>query len=333
MNPITNDRTMSTKGASMSTPSTINRRGFLKIAGILALIAAMHTPFAFGQDAIGKDPGAQPKPNILLIYADDLGWGDVGYQSEGRFLTPNIDRLAQEGVVFSNSYSCGANCAPSRASLLSGGYTPRHRLMGNGTDRGPKNHQRLVPIPTERGLAESFVTVAEALKGSGYATAHFGKWHIGSPHHRGRWSLDQGFDVSFDVGKDKKGSESDPSLVYTLTDKAVEFMASNRNRPFFVYLAHYAIHTSARNCKPESRQLVAERAKAANVNDTYMANTYDFDDSVGKLLTKLREIGLEDNTLVVFASDNGASRDQSLDPVPLSGRKGAFYEGGGFVFH
>ncbi len=336
-------RTRKTKGAKMSTLSTINPRWRVKTAGALALATAVLATFAIGQET-----GALRKPNILLIYADDLGWGDVGYQSDGRFLTPNIDRLAREGVVFSNSYSCGANCAPSRASILSGGYTARHGLMANGTTaRGPMNHQRLVPIPTKRHLEASFVTMAEALKTAGYATAHFGKWHVAS-RDPGTHPSGQGFDVAYHAFSDstgggalkgegvagwesltdRKGPPNDPSGVYTMTDKAVEFMASNRNRPFFVYLAHYAIHAGARNARPESRQLVAERGKAANISDLYIANTYDFDDSVGKLLGKLRELELEDNTLVVFTSDNGASRDQSLDPVPLSGRKGTFYEGG-----
>ncbi|TVS17223.1 MAG: twin-arginine translocation signal domain-containing protein [Planctomycetaceae bacterium] len=323
----------------MSTPSTINRRDFLKTAGTLALAAAVLAPFA-----IGQEPRALPKPNIILIYADDLGWSDVGYQSEGLFLTPQIDQLGREGVVFSNGYAAAPNCGPSRASILSGGYTPRHGLFsqGRGGIWGPHNLMRLVQVKSQNHLDPSIVTVAEALKGAGYATGHFGKYQVATPP--GSFPLEQGFDVAYhafdepqgnikgegvagwESTRDRKGPPNDPSGVFTLTDKAVEFMASNRNRPFFVYLAHYAIHPGARNARPESRQLVAERAKGANVNDVYMANTYDFDESIGKLLAKLRELELEKNTLVVFTSDNGAHRPNGQPP--LRGIKQSLYEGG-----
>jgi hypothetical protein len=199
MNTITHDRTRSTKGANTSTPSTINRWGFLKTAGTLALVTAMHTPFAYGQDAIGQRPGAQPKPNILLIYADDLGWGDVGYQSEGLFLTPHIDRLAREGVVFSIGYAAAPNCGPSRSSIMSGGYTHRHGMFsqGRGNIWGPHNQMRLVQVKSQNHLAPSIVTVAEALKGAGYATAHFGKWQLAAGDIPGSSPLEQGFDVAF----------------------------------------------------------------------------------------------------------------------------------------
>ena len=279
---------------------------------------------------------AQPptKPNIILIFADDLGWRDVGYQSEGKFLTPNIDGLAKEGMVFSSAYAGGANCAPSRACLLSGGYTPRHGVYAVGsTDRGPKELQRLVPIPNTVGLRPEFVTLAEALKAAGYATGHFGKWHLEG--ESGAKPTQQGFDVSFDSfgeGAVKEGSESnqkgppsDPKGVYTLTRKAMEFISANTNRPFFCYLAHHGIHEPQQS-RPETRKLVAERAKAAGVSEMYMGCTYDLDDSVGLLLARLKELNLAENTLLVFTSDNGATPRSSQEP--LRGNKGCYYEGG-----
>ena len=122
---------------------------------------------------------AAEKPNIIVIYADDQGWVDVGYNSAGKFKTPVLDRLATQGMVFTDAYSNAANCQPSRACLLSGNYTPRHHVFAvNKTDRGPKKLMRLIPIPNRDGLAEEDITIADALKAAGYATGHFGKWHL-----------------------------------------------------------------------------------------------------------------------------------------------------------
>jgi len=274
------------------------------------------------------------RPNIILVFADDLGWRDVGYQSEGKFLTPNIDRLAREGMVFSSAYAGGANCEPSRACLMSGQYSPRTGVYAVGsTDRGPKLLQKLVPIPNTDGLRGEFVTLAEALKAAGYVTGHFGKWHLAN--RDGALPSQQGFDVTYDSfgeGVLKEGGEGnhkgppkDPKGVYTLTGKAIDFIAANTNRPFFVYLAHHAIHGPLQ-ARPETLNLIAERAKAAGVSPMYMGCTYDFDDSVGRLLGKLKELKLEDNTLLVFTSDNGATQQSAQEP--LRGSKGGYYEGG-----
>ena len=295
----------------------------------LALAAAVLA----GSLASNAQPDSRP-PNIILVFADDLGWRDVGYQSEGKFLTPNIDRFAKEGMVFSDAYAGGANCAPSRACLLSGAYTPRHGVYAVGsTDRGPKHLQRLVPIPNTEGLRSEFVTVAEALKAAGYATGHFGKWHLAGK--KGSLPSQQGFDVTFDsFGKEplKEGSEGnqpgpqeDPKGVFTLTRKACEFMEANKDRPFFCYLAHHAIHSPLQT-RPETRSLVTGRASAVGVSAEYLGCTYDLDESFGLLLAKLKELGLEENTLVVFTSDNGAVQASSQEP--LRGSKGGYYEGG-----
>jgi arylsulfatase A-like enzyme len=307
------------------------------LASLLALVvvglADVSPARAAGADSANPAAAAR-KPNIVLILADDLGWRDVGYQSDGRFLTPNIDRLAKEGMAFSNAYAGGANCAPSRACLLSGTYTPRHGLYAVGqTDRGPTNLQRLVPIPNTHGLGKGFVTVAEALKADGYATGHFGKWHLQGKD--GALPSEQGFDVTFDsfgegpqkegAEGNKRGPETDPKGVYTLTNKAVEFMTANRDRPFFCYLAHHAIHTPLQT-RAETRQMIADRAAKAGVPVQYMGCTYDLDDSVGQLLAKLAELKLDDNTIIVFTSDNGGTPASSQEP--LRGNKGGYYEGG-----
>ena len=291
---------------------------------------------SFGQAAplLAADTPPPARPNIILVLADDLGWKDVGYQSGGKFLTPNIDRLAREGMVFSSAYAGGANCEPSRACLMSGGYSPRTGVYAVGsTDRGPKALQRLVPIPNTDGLRASFVTMAEALKAAGYVTGHFGKWHLAGKD--GALPSQQGFDVTYDsFGEgqlpeghegNQKGPPSDPKGVYTLTRKAIEFIEANTNRPFFCYLAHHAIH-GPQQTRPETAGLVAQRAKAAGVSDVYMGCTYDLDDSLGKLLAKLKELNLETNTLLIFTSDNGGTQQSSQEP--LRGNKGCYYEGG-----
>ncbi|MCB1234600.1 MAG: sulfatase, partial [Verrucomicrobiae bacterium] len=278
---------------------------------------------------------AADRPNIVLIFADDLGWKDVGYQGSDFMETPNLDRLATEGMVFTAGYAAAGNCAPSRACLISGNYTPRHHVYAVGsTDRGFKPQHRLIPIPNKGGLAPENVTVADALKAAGYATGHFGKWHLAGKD--GAKPTEQGFDVSYDSfgeGEVKEGSEGnqagppeDPKGVYTLTRKACEFIEAHRDGPFFCYLAHHAIHSPLQG-RPDTLAYFKNKTPGAqHSNPLYAACTYDLDDSVGVLLAKLKELGLEKNTLLVFTSDNGGTQASSQEP--LRGNKGSYYEGG-----
>lgn len=278
-----------------------------------------------GVPSAAQTPTNRP-PNIVLIFADDLGWRDVGYNGTDFYETPNIDRLAKQGMVFNRGYAAAGNCTPSRACMLSGQYTPRHHVYAvDSTDRGPKPLQRMVPIPNKSGLPTSQVTMAEALKSAGYATGIFGKWHIGGPD--GATPAQQGFDVVVDSGKKNRGkTNEDPKGVFTLTREAVAFMEKNRDRPFFCYLPHHAIHTSL-----EARPATLERfqKKAAgkqHQNPLYAACLYDLDEAVGQLLQRMKDLGLEENTVVVFTSDNGGTQQSSQEP--LRGNKGAYYEGG-----
>jgi arylsulfatase A-like enzyme len=275
------------------------------------------------------------RPNIVLIFADDLGWSDAGYQGSDFYETPHLDTLAKQGVVFTAAYAAAGNCAPSRACLLSGTYTPRHHVYAVGsTDRGPKASQRLIPIPNKNGLARDVVTLADALKAAGYATGHFGKWHLAGKD--GAKPTEQGFDVSFDSfgeGELPEGSEgnkagppSDPKGVFTLTRKAGEFMAAHKDKPFFCYLAHHAIHSPLQGRPETMARFEAKRPGAQHSHVKYAACTYDLDASVGMLLAKLKELGLEENTLLVFTSDNGGTQQSSQEP--LRGNKGGYYEGG-----
>ncbi|MCA9127370.1 MAG: sulfatase, partial [Planctomycetales bacterium] len=278
---------------------------------------------------------AAERPNIVLVFADDLGWKDVGYQGSDFMETPNLDRLAQQGCVFTAAYAAAGNCAPSRACLLSGTYTPRHHVYAVGsTDRGSKSLHRLVPIPNRSGLSQDNITMADTLKAAGYATGHFGKWHLAGKD--GANPTEQGFDVSFDSfgeGEVQEGSEgnkagppSDPKGVFTLTRKACEFIEANRQGPFFCYLAHHAIHTPLQGTPETLEKFKAKTPGQQHNSPMYAACTYDLDASVGMLMQKLKELDLEQNTLLVFTSDNGGTQQSSQEP--LRGNKGCYYEGG-----
>jgi arylsulfatase A-like enzyme len=301
----------------MTLPSAVSRR--VTVAAALLAVGWLTGP-------LRADGGAARPPNILLILADDLGWKDVAYQGSDFYETPNLDRLGREGVVLSSGYACAGNCAPSRACLISGQYTPRHGVYAVGSSqRGPGNLMRLRPVPNSTSLAAGNVTVAEALKAAGYATAMFGKWHLGSGKETGPQG--QGFDVGLLPAT--QGGSDDPKHVYTITRAACEFIEANRDRPFFAYLAHHAVH-SALEARPATLKHFQEKLKTRpprqHDNPLYAACTFDLDDSVGMLLKKLDELGLADKTLVVFTSDNGATPQSSQEP--LRGAKGCYYEGG-----
>lgn len=271
---------------------------------------------------------AESRPNIVLVFADDLGWKDVGYQGSDFMETPNIDRLAREGMVFTAGYAAAGNCAPSRACMLSGAYTPRHQVYAVGsTQRGPKASQRLVPIPNKSGLPEENITFADALKAAGYITGIFGKWHLDGKD--GSTPDAQGFDVvfqSYGGWKDKEKDAANPKGIYSLTQAAGEFMEKNKDRPFLVYLPHYAIHSALQSRQSTLARFVAKTPGEQHDDPLYAACTFDLDDGVGLLLRKLEDLDLAKNTLVVFTSDNGGTQQSSQEP--LRGNKGSYYEGG-----
>jgi arylsulfatase A-like enzyme len=276
--------------------------------------------------ANAAEPVTGRKPNIVLIFADDLGWKDVGYQGSDFMETPNIDRLAKEGMVFTAGYAAAGNCAPSRACMLSGNYTPRHHVYAvNSTERGPKASQRLIPIPNKSGLAKDNITFADAMKAAGYATGIFGKWHLEGPD--GAEPSSQGFDTVFQSLGGWSGQEKgNPKGIYSLTRAAGEFMEKNKDRPFLVYLPHYAIHTGLQAHEKTLAHFEGKPKGKQHSNALYAACTYDLDDGVGLLLNKIKDLGLEENTLVIFTSDNGGTQQSSQEP--LRGNKGCYYEGG-----
>ncbi len=279
-------------------------------------------------------------PNIVLIVADDLGWRDVGFMGSDFYETPRLDRLAAEGMVFSDAYANAANCAPSRAALMSGQYAPRTGVYTVGSpNRGKAANRKILAIPNTTTLDGDVVTLAESLRSEGYATGMMGKWHLGANDERG--PLGQGFGVN--VGGNRAGHpksyfspynnpdiEDGPAGEYLtdrLTDEAIAFVRANKNGPFFLYLPFYTVHTPL---QPKANLLEKYQSKVPgerHTNARYAAMVEAMDANVGRLIDAIDDAGLGENTLVVFTSDNGGlGRVTTMDP--LRGSKGMFYEGG-----
>jgi arylsulfatase A-like enzyme len=276
--------------------------------------------------------GADRPPNVVLVYADDLGYGDVGAYGATRIRTPHVDRLAAEGVRFTDFYVAQAVCSASRAALLTGAYPNRVGILG-----------ALFPASTN-GIAAGETTLAEVLKGRGYATAIYGKWHLGHlpPFLPTRHGFDDylGLPYSNDMWPSHPERMKFPPLPLYSRDavltvnpdqsqltgeyarRAVGFIEANRERPFFVYLAHAMPHVpifSSGRFRGRSRQ------------GLYGDVVEEIDDSVGQVLAALRRLGLERDTLVVFASDNGpwlSYGDHAGSAGPLREGKGTAFEGG-----
>lgn len=275
------------------------------------------------------------KPNIVFILADDYGWKDIGYNGEGFYETPNIDKLAAEGVIFTNNYASGPNCAPSRACLLSGMYTPRHHVYTPGGKSKGKLEYMKLKVPTRKAddsyntfqsnndeIDPNIISIAEVMKGGGYTTARFGKWHIGEDT--------QGFDVSSSNGTPSLEEKhyGDINVADQLTDAGIKFIEENKENPFFLYIAHWDVHTPIR-AKAEVKAHFQEKLnmKGGDWNPTYAAMISAVDKSVGNIRAKLKELGLDKNTLVIFTSDNGGQPHVTSNK-PLKGGKGSLFEGG-----
>lgn len=291
-------------------------------------------------DENGNPASSKAKPNIVLFYIDDLGWKDVGFNGSMYYETPNIDRMAQEGLIFTDAYANAPNCAPSRASLMTGQYTPRHKIYTVGTSaRGQAEHRQMIPVSNIETLPLDYVTLTEALKDAGYATGHFGKWHLGDT---GFHPEDQGFDVNaggFSRGHPPAGYFSpynNPKLADgpegeyltdRLTDEALSFIKQHTEQPFFLYLSHYAVHTPLQ-AKESMQARYESKAPDGNQNNAaYAAMIESTDQSVGRILDRLDALGLTENTVAIFFSDNGGAV-QATSNEPLRGYKGMLYEGG-----
>ncbi len=282
---------------------------------ILALLASLQCVHARAE-----------RPNIILIFADDLGWQEPAYAGSDFCKTPNLDRLAADGMVFRHAYASAGNCQPSRACMLSGQYTPRHDVYAvSSTKRGPVELMRLLPIGNKGSLPMKTVAMGEAMKAAGYATGLFGKCHLKDTAD-GK-SERAGFDV---VKVSQHGLNSrnvaDPKGIFSITDAACAFMEANRERPFFAYVSHYAVH-SRLQARPETKARFTGKdpGDLGHGNPLFAACLAELDTGVGMIRDKLKELDIEKNTLIVFTSDNGGTH---VSQEPLRGKKGCYYEGG-----
>lgn len=308
------------------------------------------------------------RSNVVIIDADDLGWRGLSSYGSELYETPNIDRLATEGIKFTNAYATGAVCSPTRASLLTGKTPARlhftHIVQAKG--RWPGNSPLIEPDWTPFLPLEE-VTIAEALKPNRYVNAHIGKWHIGGGYGEGQEDapeanpLKQGFDLNiagsvsgqppdyyfpykrhypnksraFQLRNMPPGKEGD-YLTDVLTDQALAFLdrQSAQKGPFFLHMSFFTPHTSMGDrlqAKPETIKKYKEKLKclpdSAQKNPVYAAMIEHMDDAVGRIVGKLKKLGIEKNTVVLFISDNGGYGRKTSD-LPLRGAKASCYEGG-----
>ena len=273
-------------------------------------------------------------PNIVFILIDDMGWKDVGFAGNTFVETPHIDRLASTGIQFTMAYASAPNCAPTRACLMSGQYTPRHgvyTVIDPRHDPG-QSHHRIISARSEESLSGETVTIAEVLQDRGYATACFGMWNLGRGRDGPATATGQGFDVyrkPQDLGFSQNSyfATDGRYLTDVLFDEGLRFIEQCADKPFFLYLPTHAVHAPF---EPKSELLEKYRKKSRRLglddeDPVYAAMIEAVDQNVGRLLAHLERQQLADNTLVVFTSDNGGTPQYV---APLNGSKGALYEGG-----
>jgi len=319
--------------------------------------------------ATGRAISASPEesktnrpPNIILILVDDMGWRDLGCYGSTFYQTPRIDQLAREGMKFTQAYSACSVCSPTRASLLTGQYPARLHLTDYLSGRPPKDAKLQIPQWTPY-LKSGTATIASVLKSANYATAIIGKWHLGGSREFGapaeaEKSIPENFGFDLNIGGSHYGQPPDyffpyerkgaGGIVYRfpnlpggrageyltdrLTDETETFLEKNRERPFFLYLPHYAVHTSIGN-RLQAKEQTIEKFKARvdpkspQKNPVYAAMIEHLDDSIGRIAHKLKELKLDERTVVIFTSDNGGY-NQMTAQQPLRGAKSEAYEGG-----
>ncbi|MHC4434997.1 MAG: sulfatase [Planctomycetota bacterium] len=332
----------------------MNRPNFLTILAVTAATCAVPSLAKSNKTAA---------PNFLFILADDLGARDLSIEASTYYESPNIDRIATEGMRFTNGYAACQVCSPSRASIMTGKYTPRHGItdwIGAKEGFDWKRNTKLLPAKYNWRLAHGDVTVAEALRQAGYKTFFAGKWHLGD---RGSWPEDHGFDINI-AGWDKgspmggyfspyrnpniKDGPKGESLPIRLGRETARFISEHKDQRFLAYLSFYSVHGPIQTthekwakyrkkamAKPHegSRFIIDRTMPVRQVQDCpiYAGMIEAMDQAVGIVLDKLDELGMADSTVVIFTSDNGgvSSGDAySSCNLPFRGGKGRQWEGG-----
>ncbi len=325
-------------------------RSFLALA--CGAIIASFDSVAAGADAL--------RPNIILILADDLGWADLGCYGADLHETPNLDRLAAQGLRFTQAYASAPVCTPTRAAILSGKHPARlHMTIWREATTNPPGDRRLIPPVVQADLPHSERTLAEVLHEAGYLTAHVGKWHLGEAGH---FPETHGFDVH--VGGNHWGAtathfypfrdtthsgerryvpgldwgQSGEYLADRLTLAALDVVRRAGDKPFFLNLWHYSVHTPIEAKSADVEHFQSRLTDAIHHrNAAYAAMVKNLDDSVGQLMAGLERAGVADRTIVIFSSDNGGyinapGQRPGAEPVtnnyPLRSGKGSLYEGG-----
>ena len=279
---------------------------------------------------------SQKRPNIVYINIDDLGWTDLACYGSKYYETPNIDRLVSMGIKFTDAYASASNCAPSRVGLMSGQYSPRTGIYTvDSSKKGKSKDRKLIPVQNVTMLRDSVVTIAETLKNAGYITASMGKWHLGEDPKT------QGFDINIGGtraghpksyfspyrNKNLKDGPVGEYLTDRLTNEGITFIKNNKNKPFFLYMTYYTVHTPLQG-KEELIEKYRNKPKSKNHNNaTYAAMVEAMDMNVGRLISILEELDLTDQTIIIFTSDNSGLQTVS-EQFPLKYGKGSYYEEG-----
>jgi len=330
---------------------SMKRRDFLRVCGAGALAVAY-----------GGGVSAARKPNVVFVLVDDLGWFDLGCYGSPFHETPNLDRLAESGMRFTNAYAACPVCSPTRAAIMTGKHPARLNITDWIPGNDPKD-QKLLGPQDEHQLALDEVTVAEVLRGQGYKTFFAGKWHLGDTgffpedqgfetnkggHHRG--SPPGGYYVPYKNPKLEDGPEGE-YLTDRLTDESIRFLEAHRDDPFLLYLSFYTVHTPIQACKrhvgyfqekaenlpepngPKFRKEHDGTTRLIQDRPDYASMVQALDENVGRLLDKLDDLELAKDTIVVFTSDNGGlstTRNEGAPTSigPLRAGKGWCYEGG-----
>jgi arylsulfatase A-like enzyme len=279
------------------------------------------------------------KPNVILIVADDLGWSDLSYMGSTYYETPNIDKLSKSGMTFYNGYASSANCAPSRASMLTGKYHPFHGIYSvKNSDRGNKKTRKIIPIKTKTKLELEYFILPEMLKSKGYSTGHFGKWHMGP---KGYYPEQMGFDIN--IGGNEHGGPGsyfspykypnmsngpkDEYLTDRIGDEVVKFIEKNKENNFFAYVPFFSVHTPIQSKSEYEKKYRNKESNEYHNREDYAGMIQSLDENIGKILEKIEKLNLSKNTLIIFTSDNGGIKAIS-NQYPLRAGKGSYYEGG-----